>query len=135
MDLPVTEPLTCQRPAFSLPDGLHYLNGAYMSPLPRVVEEAGIQGIAAKKNPSLLATDDFFRESQEVRQAFAELVNIPDPNSVAIIPAVSYGIGVAARNAGNLTRDNIYGSQPENRSRLDRGVGHRFRLHPAGDRC
>ena len=104
---PLTEPLTCQRPAFSLPDGLHYLNGAYMSPLPRVVEEAGIQGIAAKKNPSLLATDDFFQESQEVRQAFAELVNIPDPNSVAIIPAVSYGIGVAARNTDLEAGQNV----------------------------
>ena len=107
MDLPGTASLTCQRPAFSLPNGLHYLNGAYMSPLPRVVEEAGIQGIAEKKNPSLLATDDFFQESQKVRKAFAELVNIPDPNSVAIIPAVSYGIGVAARNTDLEAGQNV----------------------------
>jgi hypothetical protein len=34
--------LECQRKFFSLPHDLHYLNCAYMSPLPRSVEEAGI---------------------------------------------------------------------------------------------
>lgn len=101
------EPLPCQREAFSLPDDLHYLNGAYMSPLPRVVEEAGIRGIAGKRNPSLLSQDDFFTESQEVRRLFAQLVNISDPNSVAIIPAVSYGIGVAVRNTNLREGQNV----------------------------
>ena len=77
---------------------LHYLNCAYMSPLPRVVEEAGVQGMIRKRNPAPSAPEDFFEESQEVRRLFAELVNVPDPNSVAIIPSVSYGIGVAPEN-------------------------------------
>jgi selenocysteine lyase/cysteine desulfurase len=92
------EPLCCQRDAFSIPRGLHYLNCAYMSPLPRAVEEAGLLGMARKRDPSGLSPHDFFDESQEVRRLFADLVNIPDPNSVAIIPSVSYGVGVAARN-------------------------------------
>ncbi len=98
-----TQPLSCQREAFSIPPDLHYLNCAYMSPLPRVVEEAGVMGMARKKDPSRLSPQDFFDESQEVRRLFARLVHIPDPDSVAIIPSVSYGVGVAARNT-NLSR-------------------------------
>lgn len=99
--------LHCQREAFSLPPDLHYLNCAYMSPLPRVVEEAGLGGIARKRNPSALGQEDFFEESQEVRRLFARLINAPDPNAVAIIPSVSYGIGVAARNTPLARGQNI----------------------------
>jgi selenocysteine lyase/cysteine desulfurase len=102
-----SERLQCQREAFSLPPDLHYMNCAFMSPLPRVVEEAGIHGMVRKRNPSLLETEDFFRESQEVRELFANLVNAPDPDSVAIIPSVSYGIGIAARNTPLTSGQNI----------------------------
>jgi len=90
--------LGCQKEAFSLPSTVHYLNCAYMSPLPRAVEEAGIRGMFRKRNPALLEPDDFFRESQEIRNLFSGLVNAPDPNHIAILPSVSYGIGIAARN-------------------------------------
>jgi selenocysteine lyase/cysteine desulfurase len=99
--------LTCQREAFSLPPDLHYLNCAYMSPLPRVVEEAGVMGMARKRNPSGLSPRDFFEESQEVRRLFAGLVNVPDPNAVAIIPSVSYGVGAVARNTGLEKGQNV----------------------------
>lgn len=102
-----TGPLSCQREAFSLPPDLHYLNCAYMSPLPRAVEEAGVKGISRKRNPSALETGDFFEESQEVRRLFARLINAPDPNAVAIIPSVSYGIGVAAKNTPLTSGQNI----------------------------
>src|SRR5690606_28228194 len=36
--------LECQRHLFSLPADVHYLNCAYMSPLLRSVEEAGVAG-------------------------------------------------------------------------------------------
>lgn len=93
-----TTALSCQRDAFSLPTGVHYLNCAYMSPLPRVVEEAGVQGMLRKRNPAELGPEDFFRESEELRDLFAGLVNAPDPTTIAILPSVSYGIGVAAQN-------------------------------------
>jgi selenocysteine lyase/cysteine desulfurase len=83
------------------------MNCAFMSPLPRVVEEAGIRGMVRKRNPSLLETEDFFRESQEVRRLFAKLVNAPDSDSVAIIPSVSYGIGIAARNTPLTSGQNV----------------------------
>lgn len=91
-------PLECQRAAFSLPPEVHYLNCAFMSPLPKAVEEAGIRGMLRKRDPSVMDPSHFFGESDEVRRRFAALVNAPDPQSVAILPAVSYGIGVAAAN-------------------------------------
>jgi selenocysteine lyase/cysteine desulfurase len=99
--------LECQKDAFSLPADLHYLNCAYMSPLPRSVEEAGVRGILRKRNPALLEPDDFFRESQEIRTLFSALINAPDPNSIAILPSVSYGIGVAARNTSLEAGQNV----------------------------
>lgn len=99
--------LRCQREAFSLPPDLHYLNCAYMSPLPRAVEEAGVSGMILKRNPSAMGTGDFFQESQEVRRLFASLINASDPNAVAIIPSVSYGIGVAAKNTPLKQGQNI----------------------------
>jgi selenocysteine lyase/cysteine desulfurase len=104
---PTSERLQCQRKAFSLPPDLHYLNCAYMSPLPRVVEEAGMRGMVGKRDPSLLEPEDFFRDSQEVRRLFASLVNAPDPDAVAIIPSVSYGIGIATRNTLLTSGQNI----------------------------
>ena len=103
-----TESLTCQRAAFSLPQGVHYLNCAYMSPLPRVVQEAGIAGIARKADPSSgIKTADFFAESVEVRRLFATLIHADDAGRIAIIPAVSYGIATAARNTPIAAGQNI----------------------------
>ena len=100
-------PLSCQREAFSLPADIHYLNCAYMSPLPQVVEEAGVKGMLRKRNPALLQADDFFQESEEVRNLFAGLINAPEPSSIAILPSVSYGIGVAAQNTPVESGQNI----------------------------
>ena len=90
--------LTCQRSAFGLPDDLHYLNCAYMGPLPRVTEEAGMKGIRAKRIPVSIVPDDFYGPSDELRRLFGDLVGVGDPTRVAILPGVSYGVAVAARN-------------------------------------
>ena len=89
--------LKCQRSAFSLPDDTHYLNCAYMAPLLRSVEEAGIVGVRRKRNPALIEPEMFFNESEEVRRLFAQLVS-GDPERVALIPATSYGMATIARN-------------------------------------
>ena len=99
--------LECQREAFSLPPEVRYLNGAYMSPLPKAVEEAGIQGMLRKRNPTLIDPAHFFDQSNEVRDRFAALVNASDSSSVAIIPSVSYGVGVAAKNTLLRSGQNI----------------------------
>jgi selenocysteine lyase/cysteine desulfurase len=99
--------LNCQRGAFSLPPDGHYLNCAYMSPLPRVVEEAGVKGMLRKRNPADLQAEDFFKESEEVRRLFAGLIHAPEASSIAILPSVSYGIGVAAQNTPVSSGQNI----------------------------
>lgn len=90
--------LTCQKGLFSLPEGLHYLNCAYMSPLASAVEAAGIEGIRRKRNPALVTADHFFADGDRLRAAFARLVGAADSSRVAIVPSVSYGIATAARN-------------------------------------
>ena len=90
--------LNCQRELFSLPDDLHYLNCAYMSPLLRSVEEAGIEGIRRKRVPAAIGADDFFEQSDRLRELFARLIHASDPQRVAIIPAASYGLATVARN-------------------------------------
>lgn len=92
------EVLPRQRDGFRIPDGVHYLNCAYMSPLLREVEEAGIEGIRRKRTPFQIGPQDFFEDSDRLRDAFASLIGAPDPGRVAIVPSVSYGITAAARN-------------------------------------
>ena len=91
------EPLTCQKGLFSLPEGVHYLNCAYMSPLTKAVEGAGIQGIRRKSIPLGVTSADFFHEVERAKTLFAELVNAP-AGRVAIIPAASYGVATVAKN-------------------------------------
>ena len=90
--------LPCQRHRFSLPDDFHYLNCAYMGPLPGAAERAGIAGLRAKRFPQAIAPEDFFRPADELRARFARLINAPDPNCVATVPSVSYAASTIARN-------------------------------------
>jgi len=99
--------LSCQRDQFSLPEGVHYLNGAYMSPLPTGVEAAGREGMARKRLPTAIRPEDFFSESDAARRRFAKLVNAPDASRVAIMPAVSYGIATVAQNLPMETGETI----------------------------
>ncbi|MGI9180346.1 MAG: aminotransferase class V-fold PLP-dependent enzyme [Longimicrobiaceae bacterium] len=99
--------LACQKHLFSLPADLHYLNCAYHGPLLRRVEQAGIEGIRQKANPAAIQPEDFFRDSDTVRGLFARLVNAPDPIRIAIIPAVSYGMAVVARNTSVRPGQNL----------------------------
>ncbi|NNF03545.1 MAG: aminotransferase class V-fold PLP-dependent enzyme [Rhodothermales bacterium] len=90
--------LDCQSDHFNLPVGSHYINCAYMSPMPKAVEEAGVAAIRSKRDPSRIKPEDFFETSDLVRRAFAGIVDCDRPDRVSLIPAVSYGIATAARN-------------------------------------
>lgn len=102
-----SSPFVCQKDRFSLPDGCHYLNCAYMSPLSKRVQEAGIAGVRRKAVPARIRQEDFFTGCEEVRRLFARLVNAPDPARVAIIPAVSYGMATVAMNTPVRRGQNI----------------------------
>ncbi len=43
--------MKCQKHLFQLPEGIHYLNCGYMSPLMKSVEEKGIDGMRRKEIP------------------------------------------------------------------------------------
>ncbi len=89
--------MECQRHLFALPEDQHYLNCAYMSPLLKSVEAAGIAGLRRKVNPAGLVPGDFFDETQEVRRRFARLVHT-QAERIALVPAVSYGVAIASHN-------------------------------------
>ena len=90
--------LSCKRAEFSLPRDYHYLNCAYMSPLSRRTQAAGVAGIRREAVPADVQAEDFFTGCNRARELFARLVGAPDPARVAIIPAASYGLATAALN-------------------------------------
>lgn len=89
--------LESQRELFEIPDDVSYLNCAYMGPQLRSVREVGERAIARKSRPWELTPQDFFEDSETVRSLFARLVG-GNPDGVAIVPSVSYGMAVAAAN-------------------------------------
>jgi selenocysteine lyase/cysteine desulfurase len=89
--------MNCQKHLFQLPEEIHYLNCAYMSPLLKSVERRGIEGMQLKRNPISIKPVDFFTGAVSVRKKFARMVAC-DPAQVAIMPAVSYGMNSVIRN-------------------------------------
>jgi selenocysteine lyase/cysteine desulfurase len=89
--------LTCQRDAFLIPEGVCYMNCSYMSPMLKSVEKAAIAGVHRRLEPWAISPPDFFEPAEKVRALFAALVN-GDPDGVALVPAVSYGVGIATAN-------------------------------------
>lgn len=90
--------LTSKRSQFTLPPQVTYLNCAYMSPLMKDVEKAGIKALRRKRNPVDITPMDFFSESEILRKEYAKLINVKEPQRLAIIPSVSYGMANVAKN-------------------------------------
>jgi selenocysteine lyase/cysteine desulfurase len=82
---------------FEIPGEISYLNCAYMSPQLRSAREAGERAVGRKSRPWEITPPDFFEDAEESRALFARLVG-GDPDGVALVPSVSYGIAVAAAN-------------------------------------
>lgn len=99
--------MDCQKELFALPDGHHYLNCAYMSPLLKRVEEAGIEGIRQKNRPWDVTPDSFFEDSQTLRTLFCRLIHAENPEKIAILPSVSYGLSTVAQNLPKKSGKNI----------------------------
>ncbi len=102
----MTQRLTCQRDRFDIPGQITYLNCAYMGPLSREVTAAGQAGLARKLHPWKISSVDFFEEVEAVRALVAALLNA-DADGVAILPAVSYGVAIAAQNLGFKAGDQV----------------------------
>jgi len=90
-------PLPSQRHRFEIPEGVTYLNCAYMSPLSRATVAAGEVGLRGKQHPWTITPADFFAGTTELRRLAAPLFGAR-PDDIALVPSVSYGIAVAAAN-------------------------------------
>jgi selenocysteine lyase/cysteine desulfurase len=89
--------LPCQKDLFDLPEGVTYLNCAYLSPLLDSVHEAGLRGLARKRHPWTIRRADFYDDVEAARAGFAALIGA-QADDIAIVPATSYGVAVAAAN-------------------------------------
>ena len=93
----IFSPIPCQREAFGIPEDIAYFNCAYLSPLLRSVKYAGERAIDRKGRPWEIAPANFFDESDRLRSLFARVIGART-GDVALIPSVSYGISIAAKN-------------------------------------
>ena len=89
------EPFVSQKGLFDIPDGVTYLNCAYMAPQLRSVTVAGERAAARKARPWLIEPEDFFSGVERLRSTFANLIG-GDADGVAVLPSVAYGISLAA---------------------------------------
>ena len=96
-----------QRAKFHLPKNSTYLNCAYMSPLMKRVEKAGLQGMKQKRNPLKVTHEDFFRNTEILRREFARLIKVDDPRRVVVIPSASYGLSAVAKNISLSKGDSV----------------------------
>lgn len=91
--------LHCQKHLFDLEDENIYLNGAAYSPLMKDVVEEGIKSISLKARPNqIVPKTHFFDKVDEVRDLIRTMINAEDKDEIAMIPAVSYGLTIAAAN-------------------------------------
>jgi len=90
--------LTCKYSKFSLPATVTYLNCAYMSPLLKSVEKAGLRGVRLKRNPADIQPEDFFTVTKDLRKEFTKVIHATDADRIAIIPSASYGLATVAKN-------------------------------------
>jgi selenocysteine lyase/cysteine desulfurase len=90
-------PLPVQRELFDIPDDVAYFNCASLAPQLRSAREAAEAAWRRRAQPWLIRADDWFTEAEERRTLFARLAGV-DADGVALVPATSYGLAVAATN-------------------------------------
>jgi selenocysteine lyase/cysteine desulfurase len=91
---------------FAVPQDVTYLNCASLAPRLRAVSEAGHSAVDAMATPWKVQSSDWFVPAGKLRGLFASLIGAP-ADAVALVPSVSYGIAVAARNVPVAVGDNI----------------------------
>ena len=80
--------LNNQKHLFQLPEDIHYMNNAFMSPFMRQVEEAGIEAIRKRRNPSVIKSSDYFTITEPLRQYFGNIIH-SDPKQITLNPCKS----------------------------------------------
>jgi selenocysteine lyase/cysteine desulfurase len=90
-------PLPVQRELFDIPDDVAYFNCASLAPQLRSAGEAAEAAWRQRARPWLIRSEDWFTQAEERRTLFARLAGV-DADGVALVPATSYGLAVAAAN-------------------------------------
>lgn len=86
-----------QRALFDIPEDVVYLNCASQGPLMKSVCAAGVTGVMRKAHPWTRFREEAAADAEEARGLFARLIGAT-ADDVALVPATSYGIAVAAAN-------------------------------------
>ncbi len=89
--------LPSQRHLFDIPRDVCYLNAAYMTPLTKEQHRVGQEALSLSMHPWEVSAEDFFPVVEDIRVLAGQILNA-DADSIAIIPAVSYGMATAAKN-------------------------------------
>ena len=88
--------LPSQRDQFDMPREVCFLNAASWSPLPKAVQQAGQAGVLRKGRPWTLDRGLAGEQHERARRAAAALINA-DPEDVALISSVGYGVATAGK--------------------------------------
>jgi selenocysteine lyase/cysteine desulfurase len=86
-----------RRDLFAVPDDVAYFNAASMAPVLRASLAAGEAALARRAAPWDFRTADWFDESERLRALAGGLFG-GDTEGVALVPATSYGMAIAAAN-------------------------------------
>jgi selenocysteine lyase/cysteine desulfurase len=88
--------LASQRALFEMPRHICYLNSASYSPLPLRTLEAGRAAVGRKGTPWIIDAAFAHQQHERARMAAARLIRA-DPDDIALIPSISYGVATAAK--------------------------------------
>jgi selenocysteine lyase/cysteine desulfurase len=95
-----------QRHLFEIPEDVAYFNCASLSPQLRSARAAAEAALDRRAAPWTIRTTDWFDEVEELRSLFAQLLGA-EADGVALVPATSYGLAVAARNVAGSPGDRV----------------------------
>jgi selenocysteine lyase/cysteine desulfurase len=85
------------RAAFDVPDDVAYFNTANLAPQLRAVRAAGEAALARRSRPWTITPADWFDDVERLRALAAAILGA-GADTIALIPATSYGFAIAARN-------------------------------------
>jgi selenocysteine lyase/cysteine desulfurase len=103
--------LATQADKFELPGNIHYLNGAYMSPQLKSVTAVGLESVQKKALPHKTTIEDFFDDTERIRQEFSKLINNAESNRIALVPSVSYGMANITNNINLSGREVVIAAE------------------------
>ena len=85
------------RALFDIPGDVAWFNCASIGPLPKAARAAIEEGALRRAQPWRVTMKEWLDDYEERRSLFAGLAGV-EADAIALIPSVSYGVAVAARN-------------------------------------